>query len=292
MSTPDSPHGTPDSTGDGDAYEPIAAWYDLWITEVVDDLPWYRSICSAEARGLQSSNAANSAQSSSAAASQLGVVEVGAGSGRVAVALASDGHRIEAIEPSAELATRCMKRCERAGVASSVTMHGCRAQDAHIGNASAGVVIAPFRTMLHLVDDMPSLLSGIRSWLTPGGVIAFDVAHDDDATRRELDGIWLRRETAASPVDQQIAVHERATWRGHGDETRMRLDVRVTDMDDIELAATSMDLALPGPSWWHDQLQQAGFVDIQCFETFDNRRVDAALTTSTDTVWRARAPRS
>ncbi len=75
-----------------DAYASIAEWYDVEHDPITEDVEAYASLIAA--------GAGDSAR----------VIEIGAGTGRVAAALAVAGHSITAVEPSAPMRARLTRR--------------------------------------------------------------------------------------------------------------------------------------------------------------------------------------
>lgn len=107
------------------------------------------------------------------------VVELGAGSGRVGVALARDGHDVVALERDPELAAELGRR------AAELPLTAVEADAAAIGEVAeaqgAALVIGPLQVaQLLQVDERAQMLSGIESSLAPGGRCA--IALVDEAT--------------------------------------------------------------------------------------------------------------
>lgn len=104
------------------------------------------------------------------------VLELGAGSGRVTVALARSGHDVLAVEPAAAMRARGVERLAGSGWSARV-----RWFDADMRRLDLGVrvplAIAPFHTLMHLesLDDQDAALRAIRGHLLPGGIFATDV---------------------------------------------------------------------------------------------------------------------
>ncbi|MEZ5064227.1 MAG: class I SAM-dependent methyltransferase [bacterium] len=133
-------------------FDAIAKWYDFdYERRVRQDLPFWRD-CAAEGGGP--------------------VLELGAGTGRVTVVLAKDGHDVTAVDLSPEMLESARRRFERAGelpgrvrlVRGDMTSPPVRGK--------FGTVIAPFRSFNHLysVDRQLAALRSIRRRLTPDGI--------------------------------------------------------------------------------------------------------------------------
>ena len=155
------------------------------------------------------------------------VLDVGAGTGRVALALARDGHAVIALERDPELAAELERRA--AGLPVEVRR----------GDACAFALprplplcIVPMQT-LHLLDDRPAFLRCARAALEPGGVLAaallgagvepfeLELAADSvllDGVRYESAPTALRRLPAtAGAADGTVVIERRRSrWRDGG----------------------------------------------------------------------------
>jgi hypothetical protein len=132
-------------------YDAIAALYDPWSRSVTEDVGFYV----AEARKAGGP-----------------VVELGVGTGRIAVPIAAQGVPVIGVDSSA---------------------------------AMLEAVLCPFRSYLHLPDDRARLeaLHAARAVLPPGGHLVFDVFAPKPDDIAETHGRWLEREPG---------IHERADW--------------------------------------------------------------------------------
>ena len=101
------------------------------------------------------------------ATSQAGVVlDVGAGTGRVALALAQAGHAVVALERDAVLAAELERRA--AGLPVEVL---CSDACSFALPAAVALAIVPMQT-IHLFSDRPAFLRCARRALAPGGLLA------------------------------------------------------------------------------------------------------------------------
>jgi SAM-dependent methyltransferase len=232
-------------------YDAIARIYDAWSRSVVEDVAFYVE----EARRAGGR-----------------VVELGVGTGRIAVPIAAEGIRVIGVDSSPGMLEVCRERAEAAGVAELL--------DLRLGDLSSPpveervrVVICPFRTYLHLRDDEGRLraLRAARRLLLPGGRLVFDIfspASDDIAGTH---GRWLEREPG---------IFERAVW-----------DVRNRTLTlSVKGAAgeTTMALAWLSPREWRALIERAGFEVEACYGWFDR----TPLRGGEDTIWIARLPSS
>src|SRR5438309_726857 len=217
------------------SYDAIARLYDPWSLTVTEDVPFYL----AEARRV----------------SPGPVVELGVGTGRIAVPIAAGGIRVIGVDSSAGMLEVCRERAESAGVEELVEL---RLGDLRAPPVSERVrlVICPFRSYLHLRTDEERLeaLRAARELLVPGGRLVFDVFAPGDDDIAETDGRWLEREPE---------IFERADW----DTSARTLTLSVRD----DRQASTMVLAWLDPDEWHTLLEETGFEVVACYGWFDRR---------------------
>jgi SAM-dependent methyltransferase len=231
-------------------YDSIAGLYDPWSRSVTEDVEFYV----AEARSSGSP-----------------VVELGVGTGRIAVPVALAGLRVIGIDSSAGMLEVCRRKAEEAGVASLVDL---RLGDLRRPPVSERVplVISPFRALLHLETD-PERLRALRaalSLLVPGGRFVFDVFSPATEDIEETHDRWLEREPG---------IWERARW----DLPKRTLTLAVRG----ENGQTEMSLSWLEPEEWRDLLERAGFEVVASYGWFDRR----PYGDGEDTIWVVRRPR-
>jgi SAM-dependent methyltransferase len=231
------------------AYDPIAELYDRWSRSVTEDVPFY--VDEARAAGGP-------------------VIELGIGTGRIAVPIAHAGIPVTGIDSSWRMLRVCRERAKQEGVADLLDLRLGDLRHPPV-ETTARLVICPFRSYLHLHTDADRREALRAAWklLEPGGRLAFDVfapAPDDIA---ETDGRWLERERG---------IFERADWSA---ETRTFV-LRVRGPS----AETAMELAWTTPDDWRRLLEEAGFEVVACYGWFDRRPYRGGE----DTVWIAQRP--
>ena len=213
-------------------YDAIAELYDPWSRSVVEDVPFYV----AEARKAAGP-----------------VVELGVGTGRIAIPIAHEVIHVIGIDSSRAMLDACRERAEDAGVSDRIELRLGDLRDPPIDDP-VSLVICPFRAYLHLADDGERVeaLEAAHEALVPGGRLVFDVfapASDDIA---ETHGRWLEREPD---------IYERADW--DTDTRTLTLSVRGP------AGAATMALSWISRDEWQQLLAETGFTVEACYGWFD-----------------------
>lgn len=240
-----------------------APWlYDLQHDGYRDDLAFYRRLAEDQAGP---------------------VLELGAGTGRVTIALAAAGLPVVALEPNDAMRARAAERLAalaetRPDAAAHVRLVAGDARTLALGERFA-LVLAAFNTLMHLerVEEQDAALARVRDHLSPGGAFACDVFvprfGPDGVVRAEpawaqLAGpdadlfVWQHHD----PVRQLVLSHHRLDEVGPAGELRRRratLRQRYYQRYELERA-----------------LRTAGFGDVRCYGDFERGPVRA-----TSAVW-------
>jgi SAM-dependent methyltransferase len=251
-------------------YDPIARLYDPWSTSVVEDISFYVDEALAAVAGGVASQAADARREDRAPTAPGGgpVVELGVGTGRIAIPTAMAGVRVIGVDSSRGMLEVCAQRAREAGVADLLDLRLGDLRRPPV-DERVPLVTCPFRAYLHLRDDDERLeaLRAARELLVPGGRLVFDVFAPSREDVEETHGRWLEREPG---------IFERADW--DLDAQTLTLSVRGPQ------GASTMTLWWLEPERWHSLLAEAGFEVTGCFSWFDRRPFDGGE----DTVWVAR----
>jgi SAM-dependent methyltransferase len=247
---PDSRSPSPpneSSTAHPSPYDRIAGVYDPWSRSVTEDIAFYV----AEARKAGGP-----------------VVELGVGTGRIAVPVAEAGIRVIGVDSSAGMLAVCRAHAEAAGVAELLDLRLGDLRDPPVAER-VPLVTCPFRSYLHLADDAERLgaLRAARDLLVGGGRLVFDVFAPSPEDIEETQGRWLEREPG---------IWERADW----DETARTLTLTVRSGG----TTSSMTLAWLSAGEWQALLERSGFVVEACYGWFDRRPYEGGE----DSIWLAR----
>jgi SAM-dependent methyltransferase len=230
-------------------YDALASIYDPWSRSVTEDVAFY----------VEEAVEAGSP-----------VVELGVGTGRIAVPTAAAGITVIGVDASEGMLAVCREQAELAGVGELL--------DLRVGDLRAPpvdervrLVTCPFRAYLHLHTDADRLtaLRAARELLVPEGRLVFDVFEPGADDIADTHGRWLEREPG---------IFERAEW---DEETRtLTLSVRSGDRE------STMSLAWISPGEWEALLREAGFEILACYGWFDR----TPYFGGEDSIWIARRP--
>jgi SAM-dependent methyltransferase len=231
------------------SYDSIAALYDPWSRSVTEDVDFYV----AEARKAGGP-----------------VVELGVGTGRIAVPTAQARISVIGVDSSEGMLEVCRRRAEAAGVSELIDLRAGDLRRPPVQERVA-LITCPFRALLHLESDEERLeaLRAVYGLLLDGGRFVFDVFSPSREDVEETHGRWLEREPG---------IWERADWDLQG--RVLTLTVRG------ESGETRMFLAWRSPEEWRHLLGEAGLEVVAVYGWFDMRPYDGGE----DSVWIARRP--
>jgi SAM-dependent methyltransferase len=196
------------------------------------------------------------------------VVELGAGTGRIAIPMALAGAQVIGVDSSAEMLAVCADRGREAGVEARLDLRLGDLRRPPVDEV-VPLVTCPFRSYLHLRDDGERLeaLSAAYGLLRPGGRLVFDVFTPSREDVEETHGRWIEREPG---------IDERADW----DLAAQTLTLSVRG----DKGQSMMTLWWVEPERWHSLLTEAGFEVLACYGWFDRR----PFAGGEDSVWIAR----
>ena len=228
-------------------YDPIARVYDPWSTGVIEDISFY--VDEALAAGGP-------------------VVELGVGTGRIAIPTAMAGVHVIGVDSSPGMLEVCGEHARTAGVAERLDLRLGDLRRPPV-DERVKLVTCPFRAYLHLASDEERLeaLTAARKLLRRGGQLVFDVFTPSAEDIEETHGLWLEREPG---------IFERADW--DSDAQTLTLSVRG------QLGESTMTLWWLEPERWQTLLAEAGFALDACYGWFDRR----PYAGGEDSVWVAR----
>jgi SAM-dependent methyltransferase len=231
------------------SYDAIAPIYDAWSRSVREDVDFY--VDEAKRSGGP-------------------VVELGVGTGRIAIPIAGAGVEVVGIDSSEGMLAVARQAATEAGVSDRLHLRAGDLREPPV-QGSVPLVICPFRSLLHLHDDSERIgtLTAVRELLYPGGRFVFDVFTPTQDDIEETHGRWLEREPG---------IFERADW----DTATRTLTLSVKGPD----GQTTMALAWLATVEWRMLLQKSGFEVEACYGWFDRR----PYAGGEDSIWVARRP--
>jgi SAM-dependent methyltransferase len=228
-------------------YDAIARLYDPWSRSVIEDISFYVE---------------------EALASGGPVVELGVGTGRIAIPIAAAGVQVIGVDASAGMLAVCAEEAKKAGVDQLLDLRQGDLRRPPV-DERVNLVTCPFRAFLHLStdDDRLQALHSARELLRPDGRLIFDVFKPSQEDIDETDGRWIEREPG---------IDERADW----DMTERTLTLAVRGPS----GESTMILWWLEPERWNALLAEAGFTVEACYGWFDRRPYEGGE----DSVWIAR----
>jgi SAM-dependent methyltransferase len=231
------------------AYDSIARLYDPWSRSVTEDVGFYVE----EARRVAPP-----------------VVELGVGTGRIAVPIAAEAIPVIGVDSSPGMLEVCREHAEAAGVADLLDLRLGDYREPPV-RERVQLVLCPFRSYLHLRtdEDRVRALRAARELLVPGGRLIFDVFAPAADDIEETHGRWLEREPE---------IFEHAEW----DEEARTLTLSVRG----PTGEATMALAWLPAQDWRRLLREAEFELDALYGWFDRR----PFRGGEDMVWIARRP--
>jgi SAM-dependent methyltransferase len=140
-----------------------AVFYDHEYARRRHDVAFYLKVAKAHARGP--------------------ILELGCGSGRLAIPLARAGHEVVGVDASSAMLRACRARADRLGLEARVHLHRAdfRALGAVLGRQRFHLIFCPFNAFQHLydLDEIEGFLAGVRSHLAADGWFVFDIMNPD-----------------------------------------------------------------------------------------------------------------
>jgi SAM-dependent methyltransferase len=214
----------------GEPYERLGPLYDRWCAGVDHDIAFYVLAC----EGADGP-----------------VIELGAGTGRVAVELARHGHRVIALDAAPAMLAQAERRAKRYAVDLTIVL-GDLLDPPELPRSDR--VIAPFRTFMHLTgdDERRRALSAAAGLLADGGQFIFDVFEPSPADIRATHDRWIARREGIS---------ELPLW--DAEERRLELDVRLPGR------IVSMTLEWRNAGEWRELCREAGLAVVAAYSGFD-----------------------
>ena len=217
------------------------------------------------------------------------VVELGVGTGRIAIEAARRGKAVIGVDDSARMLELCRARAEAAGVGERITLRQDDFRRFRLDEPAALVAI-PFHSIGHLLsmDDKRACLAHVRDELAPGGRLIFDHFVPDPAHLERSGQPVLRAVTTDTEQNEVllwvVSTHDRAAQR-----IEVRAISEELDADGLVVRrrVRRIDLSWIEPEQTRALLEQTGFAVEDVLGDFDGRPLAAG---SPSQIWIARRP--
>jgi SAM-dependent methyltransferase len=198
------------------------------------------------------------------------VLELGAGTARVSVALAKTGHAVTGIELSKAMVEKGKERIAEENLAHLITLRHGDMRKVQLSQTFP-VVTAPFNTLMHAYTpaDQDETLGTVKKHLDPGGVFAFDLYNPNFSNLNVL-----KREAEWEHVggtNAELFVYQSHDADNQMLESRYYLD---TLQEDGTLKRQTSVIKQRYYTRFEIErlLKQHGFQNVQIFGGFDKRR--------------------
>ena len=252
------------------SFDQWAEVYDSVYSYVTDDIPFYID----EARSAGGS-----------------VLELGCGTGRVAIPIAQAGIEIVGLDSSAAMLEVARRKAEKAPGARGLRLVEADMRDFSLDEVF-GLVIIPFRGFLSLlsVEDQIQALANVRAHLAPGGKLAFNIFVPDlNMLVQEGDVAYHLRDVTDSDTGRRLVVWHQSAYDNHNQIIDARVIVDDLEADGVVGRRFYRDFQLRYSHRWEIRhlLEVCGFEIVDLFGDFERSPFDE---TSTEMVWVARAP--
>ena len=262
---------------DQSPYDQWADIYDTVYSHVRDDIAFY----------LEEANRADGP-----------VLELGCGTGRVAIPVARSGVEVVGLDSSAAMLDRARRKARNLGLEEgSLTLVQADMRDFCLPRLAREaqkfqLVIVPFRGLLSLltVEDQVRTLERIKLHLAPGGRLVFNIFVPDlETLSQESDILYHARDVTDPETGASFVVWNQSRFDNHNQLVDTR--VVVDELDDTGAVANRLyrDYRLRYVHRWemHHLLGLCGYEVVDLYGDFDRGPFDE---TSDEMVWVAAVP--
>ena len=215
------------------------------------------------------------------------VLELGCGTGRVAIPIAQSGIETVGIDSSAAMLDVARGKARRLGLGDdSLRLVLADMRDLSLDRQFA-LAIIPFRGFLALmtVEDQRRTLTRVREHLAPGGRLAFNIFVPDlNMLLREGDTPYHVRDVTDPESGATHVLWEQSSFDNHNQIVSTRLIVEELDASRTVVRRTYRDFQLRYAYRWevYHLLVACGFEVVELYGDFDRSPFDES---STEMVW-------
>ncbi|MGH2785019.1 MAG: class I SAM-dependent methyltransferase [Actinomycetota bacterium] len=251
-----------------DGYLAFVGFYDEWVKDVTGDVDFY--VRRAKETGGP-------------------MVELGVGTGRIAIPTAQKGKRVIGVDVWTSMMAEGRKRAVDAGVGELIEWREADMRT-HVADPPVTLVTIPYRAFLHLMttEDQLACLDAVRRSLVPGGRLILNTFVPDPHIAAGQDG---RRSLHSEYTDERgrrcelwvTPVHEVTTQR-----ITINAVVEAYEGDrPVETTATALPIRMVYRYEMEHMLARAGFEVEALHGDFDERPL---TDDSREMIWVARSP--
>ena len=217
------------------------------------------------------------------------VVELGVGTGRVAIPIARAGQDVIGVDTSSAMLTEGARRAAVEGVAEKIRFVEGDMRT-FVAEPAGELVIIPFRGFQHLlsVDDQLAALTSIRRSLVPGGLLVLNLVLPDPEIQVAQHGRKVSHGEFVDERGRRCEMWGLPEYDVTSQRLRLRVGLDVYDGDRaVDTIETAFDLRLLHRFETEHLLIRAGFEVEALYGWFDERPLDGDAR---EMIWVARKP--
>lgn len=213
------------------------------------------------------------------------IIELGCGTGRVAIPIALSGIDVVGLDSSSLMIKKARQKAEQTGV-SNLKLVQADMIDFKFDDKFP-LAIVPFRGLLSLlsVEETERTLLNIRRHLSPGGKLIFDIFVPDlDMMAQEGDVPYHFRDVTDPKTGRRLVIWNQASYDSHSQIMSIRSTIEELDLSGIVASKMYRDFALRYMFRWemHYLLRACGYDILELYGDFRRQDFDDS---STEMVW-------
>ena len=213
------------------------------------------------------------------------VIELGCGTGRVAIPIALSGIDVVGLDSSSLMIERARKKAEQIGV-SNLKLVQADMIDFKFDDKFP-LAIVPFHGLLSLLSlkDIERTLLNIRRHLTPEGKLIFDIFVPDlNMMVQEGDVPYHFRDVTDPNTGRRLVIWNQASYDSHSQIMSIRSTIEELDLSGRVASKMYRDFALRYIFRWemHYLLRACGYDILELYGDFRRQEFDE---NSTEMVW-------
>ena len=251
-----------------DPYSIVVDFYEEWAKPQQDDIPFYVTRATS-VRGP--------------------VVELGVGTGRVAIPIARAGQDVIGVDLSGAMLTEGARRAATDRVADKIRFVEADMRT-FVADPAVELVIIPFRGFMHMltVEDQLAALGSIRRSLVPGGLLVLNILLPDPELQVAQHGRKISHGEFVDERGRRCEMWGLPEYDVTAQLLHLRVGLDVYEGDRvIDTIETGFDLRLIHRFEFEHLLIRAGFEVEALYGWFDERPLDGDAR---EMIWVARKP--